>query len=79
VGLAQVVVDRLRDEIADSAVAAGAILLNERKLVGEEIDRRSHQSGARGIVPPSTPESGIFGDITRFRRRYVRSVMCLRN
>jgi hypothetical protein len=78
-GLAQLVVDRLRDEIADSAVGVGAILLNERKLVGEEIDRRAHQSGARGIAPPSTLEFGIFGDTARFRRLYVRSVMCLRN
>ena len=33
-GLAEIVIDRLRNEIADAAVCIGAILFDERELVG---------------------------------------------
>ena len=44
--LAQVVIDRLRNEIANPAVFIGTNLFDELKLVGEEIDRRAHQAYA---------------------------------
>jgi hypothetical protein len=66
-GFAQVVVDRLGNEIADSAVGLGAILLDEGKLVREEKDRRTHQVDAGGLGPPSTRDPRILGGAWRFQ------------
>jgi hypothetical protein len=65
-GLAEVVVDRLRNEIADPSVRIGTILLDERKLIGGEIDRRAHQALA-GLRPRLACEQRTLSDIPYVR------------
>jgi hypothetical protein len=48
---AKVVVDRLRNQIANSTVFLGAQLLNERQFVGEKKDRRADQVHAGNFLP----------------------------
>jgi hypothetical protein len=38
------------------------MLLDERKRIGEKIDRRAHQSDVGGNGPPSPPKPSRFGD-----------------
>jgi hypothetical protein len=67
-GFAQVVVDRLRNDVADPSVRIGAILLDKRKLGGSEVDRRAHQAFA-GVRRIPTCERPIFDDLRCFKCR----------
>jgi hypothetical protein len=48
---AKVVIDRLRNQVANSTVFLGAQLLNERQFLGEKKDRRADQVRAGNFLP----------------------------
>ena len=47
----KVVIDRLRNQVANSTVFLGAKLLNERQFVGVKKDRRANQARAGNFLP----------------------------
>ena len=48
---AKVVIDRLRNQVANSTVFLGAKLLNERQFVGAEKERCADQARAGNFLP----------------------------
>jgi len=57
--LAKAVIDRLRNEVADTAVFVGTNPFDELEFFWEEIDSRAHQAPTAGLRPPFACNTGL--------------------